>query len=396
MNNGMKHLFFIFFIFLFATVHSSAQSLSELQNERKKTEEAIALTNKLLNENKKHKNQELSQLKLISRKINYRKKLISDIEKENQELERVIKEKENIIKTYETDLDQKKEDYAALLQYIWTRRSHNDQLMYILAGEDIAQIYRRFRYLREFASYQKAQATAIQDLSQRLVVERDSLQLQKQQQVKLLAQYSSERQQLQVEQNNKEQQVKALTQKEQKLRQQLIAQQKKRDELKKYVDKLIAEEANKAKKSKLKLTPEQQLTSNQFIGNKGKLPWPVTSGIIDEPFGKHKHSQFSRVEVENDGIDILTDQESQARAVFDGEVISVNALPGYNKGIIIQHGEYYTFYANLKEVYVKKGDIVNTKQNIGKIYTDSTGKTLIHFEVWVDFKPQNPESWLSK
>ncbi len=391
----MKHIIF-FFILLFFTSHLDAQTLSELQNERKKTEESIALTNKLINENKKHKNQELSQLKLINRKINYRKKLISDIDKENKTLAEIIEHKEIIIESYAADLESQKENYAELLRYIWTRRSTQDQLMYILAGNDITQMYRRFRYLNEFAGYQKAQATAIQELSHRLTLERDSLNLQKEQQTKLLAKYSNEREKLQSEQNIKEKQVKSLDKKEEKLRKQLAEQQKKRDELKKFVDRLIAEEAKKAKKTNMKLTPEQKLTSSQFIGNKGKLPWPVASGIIDEPFGKHKHDQFSRVEVENDGIDILTDQESNARSVFDGEVISVNALPGYNKGLIIQHGEYYTFYANLKEVYVKKGDMVSTKQSIGKIFTDNAGKTLIHFEVWIDFKPQNPASWLSK
>jgi len=387
-------------IFLFLLISSfgllNAQSLKELQEQRKKTEESIALTNKLLEKNSKTKNQELSNLKLLSRKIAYREKLISDISKETVELEKVINEKELAIGSYNADLEASKANYAELIQYIWTRRSSYDQVMYILAGEDLGQIYRRFRYLNEFSSYQKAQANAIQELSQRLILEKDSLKMQKNEQTALLAKYSSENKKLASEQNSKSQKVDSLKKQEKTLKQQLIAQQKKRDELKKFVDKLIAEETKKAQKNgKMELTPEQKLTSSQFADNKGKFPWPVPSGIIDEPFGKHKHEVYSRVEVENDGIDIRTEAEAKARAIFEGEVTTIVSLPGYNKGIIIQHGEYYTFYANLVEVYVKKGDHVSTKQTIGKIYTDSAGKTLIHFRVYKEKTKLNPQLWLS-
>lgn len=390
----------LFLILLFSTISTiNAQSLKELQDQRKKTEESIALTNKMLAKNSKSKNQELSNLKLLSRKITYREKLIKDINKENAALEKVIAEKELAIGSYNTDLEVMKANYAELIQYIWTRRSSYDQLMYVFAGEDIGQVYRRFRYLNEFSSYQKSQATAIQDLSQRLIIEKDSLEIQKGEQALLLTKFSSENKKLQQNQNSKKKQIDSLTKKEKELKKQLIAQQKKRDELKKFVAKLIAEEAKKATKDsngKMQLTPEQQLTSDKFVGNKGKLPWPVESGIIFEPYGKHKHEVYSRVQVENDGIDIRTEKGENARSIFDGEVTSVVAFPGYNKGIIIKHGEYLTLYANLDEVYVKKGDLVSTKQKLGKIYTDSEGHTDIQFQVWKGFTVLNPQLWLSK
>ncbi len=394
----MKHLIYLLFLSLIV-LPVDAQSLSELQAQRKKTEENIALTNKLLNQNSKNKNQELSNIKLLSRKIAYREKLITDIDKETSALSANIELKSDVINSYEQDLEKMKTSYAELLQYMWTRRSTYDQIMYVLSGQDVTQIYRRLRYIQEFAEHQKAQATAIQELSHRLTIEKDSLTQQKNHKVELQNKYNSETIKLQGEQSSKQKQVASLSKKEKELKKQLDAQQKKRNELKKVVDKLIAEAAKKATKTeggKLNLTPEQKLTSSQFAGNYGKLPWPVASGIIIEKFGKHKHEQLSRVEVENDGIDIRTDNGSNARAVFDGEVTTVAALPGYNKGVIIRHGEYYSFYANLSEVYVKKGDFVNTKQNIGKIYTDTHGKTLIHFRIYKEMTKLNPENWLSK
>jgi septal ring factor EnvC (AmiA/AmiB activator) len=150
----------IIFLFLLISTFSSvhAQSLKELQEQRKKTEESIALTNKMLKKNSKSKHQELSNLKLLSRKITYREKLITDISKETTQLEKIISEKELTIGSYNTDLEMMKANYAELIQYIWTRRSSYDQMMYVLAGEDVGQIYRRFRYLNEFSAYQKSQA----------------------------------------------------------------------------------------------------------------------------------------------------------------------------------------------------------------------------------------------
>lgn len=402
----MKQAILFLFLLTYTLSTVNAQSLKELQEQRQKTEESIALTNKMLEKNSKSKNQELSNLKLLSRKITYREKLISDINKETAQLEKVISEKELTIGSYNTDLEVMKANYAELIQYIWTRRSSYDQMMYVLAGKDVGQIYRRFRYLNEFSAYQKSQATAIQDLSQRLIIEKDSLEIQRNEQKTLLKKYSTETKKLEGEQNSKSKKVDSLKKQEKTLKRQLIAEQKKRNDLKKFVEKLIAEEARKANKDtsgKMKLTPEQELTSNQFADNKGKFPWPVANGVIDEPFGKHKHEVYSRVEVDNIGVDIRTGKGSNARSIFDGKVTSVIALPGYNKGVIVQHGKYFTFYANLSEVYVKKGDIVSTKQKIGKVYADNNGISIIHFEVY-KYTPektnpmvnQNPQLWLSK
>ncbi len=395
----MKHYISLLIILVFAFQQINAQSLRELQEQRKKTEESIALTNKLLEQNSKTKDQELSNLNLLSKKISYRKKLISDIDKETDELQNIILIKEQTIENYSADLEVMKADYAQLLQYIWTRRSKQDQLMHVLAGKDITQVYRRFRYLNEFSQYQKTQAQSIEELTIHLRNERDSLSAKRNEKAQLLTRYSTETQKLNSEKEDKQKNVSQLKKDEKKLIKQLVAHQKERDKLKAFVAKLIAEEARKATKTvsgKMELTPEQKLTSNKFADNKGKLPWPVASGIIAEKYGKHTHDIYKQVEVENDGIDIRTENGSNARALFEGIVTSVNALPGYNKGIIIRHGEYYSFYANLSEVYVKKGDRVSTKQKIGKVFTDSKQQTIIHFEVWKNFSKQNPELWICK
>jgi Membrane proteins related to metalloendopeptidases len=172
------------------------------------------------------------------------------------------------------------------------------------------------------------------------------------------------------------------------------------------IEEIIAEEIRRSrnntsssnKENKLMmLTPVEKQLSETFIANKGKLPWPTERGMISSSYGKHAHPVSDKIMVTNNGIDISTPANAMARSVFDGVVVSVNKITASNNAVIIRHGEYFTVYSNLDEVYVSRGDRVKTKQNIGRIHTEkSEGKTEIHFELWKEKGRQNPELWLSK
>ncbi len=137
--------------------------------------------------------------------------------------------------------------------------------------------------------------------------------------------------------------------------------------------------------------------SSNFEENRGGLPWPVENGVISSTFGEHFHPVLKQVKTKNNGIDVLTDENMKSRAVFEGEVTRVISIPNYNYVVMIRHGEYLTVYSNLSEVYVKKGDKVETKQSIGKVYTDKKEmKTEIHFELWKGKTLLNPANWLAK
>ena len=84
------------------------------------------------------------------------------------------------------------------------------------------------------------------------------------------------------------------------------------------------------------------------------------------------------------------------RAVFNGEVTRVFGITGGNSAVIIRHGNYLTVYSNLREVTVKKGDKVMTKQNIGTVYTDygEGSKSILKFQIWREDQKLNPEDWL--
>ena len=112
------------------------------------------------------------------------------------------------------------------------------------------------------------------------------------------------------------------------------------------------------------LTPESKLISDNFAKNKSLLPWPTQEGTIAVNFGERPHPIMPGIKIMNNGIEIAT-SSNRVRSVFEGEVSKVLVLPNSLKVIILRHGEYFTVYSNLYEVFVDIGDKVSTKQNIG-------------------------------
>jgi septal ring factor EnvC (AmiA/AmiB activator) len=173
------------------------------------------------------------------------------------------------------------------------------------------------------------------------------------------------------------------------------AAQKKVNELNKKIDDIVRKQADKA--SKTTLTKEQQLIAGGFEANKGRLPWPVEKGMISGHYGKQQHPVYSQVTIDNKGIYLQTVAGAKARSVYKGEVTSCFMVGG-TYAVIIQHGNYRTVYSNLAKLSVKQGDAVDTKQNIGTIYTDpeQDQKTELYFQIYQDRNILNPELWIAR
>jgi septal ring factor EnvC (AmiA/AmiB activator) len=165
------------------------------------------------------------------------------------------------------------------------------------------------------------------------------------------------------------------------------------------IARLIEEEKRKLNARSIyeTLTPDEKILSSTFEKNKGKLPWPTNKGIVTGRFGIQQHPVLKNVKIRNDGIFISTIENETARAIFDGEVSKVFSLPGSNFAVIVRHGNYFTLYHNLDEVYVKEGDKVSTKQRIGRVFTDKEkNETVLQFQVWREMEKSDPEAWLSR
>ena len=117
-------------------------------------------------------------------------------------------------------------------------------------------------------------------------------------------------------------------------------------------------------------------------------------GVIVDRFGQHYHPVFTNVKLPfNNGITIAVSKGAEVQAVFDGIVKQIVVMPGYNQCVLVQHGNYFSFYCKLKSTAVKPGDKVRTGQKIGSVDTIN-GETQLHFQIWQGSKPQNPETWL--
>ncbi len=403
-------LFFAFWCFaLLNTAPSLAQKQTkkDLENKKKQLQKEIEYTNQLLNETKKNKKLSLNQLVTLNKKISAREELIATINSEISVLNKQINDNNESIKGLQNDLVKLKADYAKMIYYAYKNQDAYSRLMFIFASKDFEQAFMRLKYLQQYSDYRHKQAEMIVNTQKNLNVKVQDLQVKKSDKRVLLGSEEIEKQNLTSEKTEKEQVFSQLQEQESKLKKDLEKKKKDAEKLQQAIQRVIEKElekaqkeaatANKPKPQKLILTPESQLLSNSFASNKSKLPWPVAKGIISEHFGVHPHPLMPDIDINNNGVDIATNTGSLARAVFDGEVKAVVNMPGSGQFVLIRHGEFLTIYSNLREVYVKVGDRIKTKQNLGSIvFDEDDSKTLLHFEVWKGQTKLDPEVWLYK
>jgi len=398
----------LFYLSVLAPDLYAQDKKTQLQQKKAKIEEEINYTNKLLDETKKNKQASVNQLVLLNKKITKRQELISAISGEIGSLDNQIDETNDTINHLTQTIKRLKEEYARMIYYAGKNRNSYSRLMFIFSAKDFNQAYQRLKYFQQYSSYRQNQVRVIKE-SQLLLNEKIYL-LEKQNAYKLSLKKSeeSEKQKLTREKSEQDQTIKNLSKKEKELLRKLRESEKAARKLQKAIEDLIAEELRKASEAakktgtkpapenKFGLTPAEMQLSSNFAGNKGRLPWPTERGIISSTFGEHAHPVLKGIKTKNNGIDITTAKGESARAIFDGEVTSTMTLPSYNNVVIIRHGEFLTVYSNLDQLFVKKGDKVKTKQRIGVIQQEDSGKSKLHFELWQGKNIQNPESWILK
>ena len=391
---------------LFATLISTAQTKDDLEKKKKDIEKNIQYTNSLLEETKKNKEASLNQLTTLKNKIILRQNLVNLINNEIKLIDKQINENNNTIKALEKDLGVIKEQYAKMIYYGYKNRNSYTRLTFIFSSKDFNQAQKRLKYLQQYSEYRQDQAELIVKTKKLINEKNESLENKKEKKRNLLRDKERERQALASEKAEKKVVYEKLQKKEVQLKDDLVAKHNEAIKLQKAIEDIIAEEIRKAREREKEikgftLTPEETQLSESFNNNKGKLPWPVKRGIITGQFGEHDHPVLQGIKINNNGIDLSTNKGANARAIFDGVVTGVIILPGANnKAVIVRHGEYFSVYGNLQDVYVKKGDKVVTKQDIGLIYTDNQKfKTEGHLEIW-KLTPEgtvklNPEKWIA-
>jgi septal ring factor EnvC (AmiA/AmiB activator) len=376
-----------------------AQTKEELEQRKGKTKEEIEYTNRLLEETQQKKQNSLNRVRILNKRIQLRNQLLRSINQEISIYNEDIEHKRKLIVELENDVDIVKRQYEMLVQFAFWNKNKNDRLMFILSADNFNMAYKRMKYIQQYTRHRREQAILIRYMQNDLKIEINELEKVILQKEALARQKAGENRNLERERRNKDMMVKELSGQEKELKNKIAENQKIARKLEKEIAAIIKAEASKGRSRNIydQLTPEEKLISDNFQGNKGKLPWPTERGVVTSRFGKHQHAVLKQVTVQNDGIDISTVQGADARALFDGMVSKVVAILGANYTVILRHGNFLTVYQNLINVRVKPGDEVRVKQILGTIFTEEeTNSTLLHIEIWKELNKQNPEDWLSR
>ena len=433
-----KRLFVILISSLWLAIPLSAQSnklIRELESKRGALQKQIAETESILQNTKKDVGSQLNGLAALTGQIEERKRYILAINNDVESIERELVSLNRQLNSLEKDLKEKKKKYEASVQYLYKNKSIEEKLMFIFSAKNLGQTYRRLRYVREYATYQRLQGEEIlkkQEQIRKKKAEREQVKAAKE---GLLKERENEKAKLEAQEKEKRTLVANLQKKQKGLQSEVNKKRREANQLNARIDRLIAEEIERARKraqeearreaaarkkadakdktssetgtvARPKSEPLDAFTmskadrelSGSFVANRGKLPMPISGPyIITSRYGQYAVEGLRNVKLDNKGIDIQGKPGAQARAIFDGKVAAVFQLNGLFN-VLIRHGNYISVYCNLSSASVKSGDTVSTKQAIGQIFSDGAdnGRTVLHFQLRREKEKLNPEPWLNR
>ena len=392
MKRRIKYILIIL-VFLPSILFAQSTERNKLEKERKKLEKEIKYIHGLLSENSGNKTATISELKTIVKKIYKRERLIKTIVKEIKLLDKQILQKKEIIHALQIDINSIKKEYAAMIVKAYQYQNDYNKLLFIFSAESFNDLYTRIKYMEKYTEYRKQQADLIlktqKDIKKRIL----ALNEKREEKRKLLEGQALNKKTLKYEVNKKNTLLTSLKKKESSLKKQLNNKKERNKKLKKAIKSIIEKELLAKRNINFKLSAD-------FKKNKGKLPWPVEKGIIIGKYGRQQHPVYN-IFTNNNGVDIKTTKGSKVRSIFNGKVSNIIFSPSFQNAVLINHGEYFTVYSNLSEVFVQKGQELKTKDFIGLVYTDAEkGKTEAHLEIWLgsnnETSTMNPEHWLFK
>ncbi|MGB1247364.1 MAG: murein hydrolase activator EnvC family protein [Chitinophagales bacterium] len=414
-KNAIAYSLVVVFMTMSLFVFAQNDKKASLQKEYNALLEEIADIENLLKEATSQREQSLAQLQALEAKINSRQELMDNINNQVIVVNQNISTQQAEIQKMENDIAVLKEEYAEMIYNSYKGMYLKNQISFIFSAENFNQAMNRFNYLRSYAAYRESQAELIQqtivDLQEKII----ALEAEKVELDELLKEEEAQKEILLAEKAEKDILLTQLKEDEDNLKQQVQEKNQAALALNNEIQNIIEEEIRLAKEkaeaenpsttttnntsseNAFALTPEEQALSTSFINNMGKLPWPVVTGHIIERFGEHPHPTLIGVKINNNGLNIQTEEDAAVRVIFEGKVINAFYLPATQNTVLVKHGEYYTVYSNLKTVNVKAGDLVSTKQNIGTTYTsEKDGVSIVHLEIWKGTTKSNPEPWLSQ
>ena len=408
-----------------------SKKVQQLEQQRKEAIKAIEKTDKELSRVKNDKNKKQQEAALLKKKVAQRQELVVALDNEIKELSSDIDSLARQEQVLRTEEEERKAAYERSVLALQKRKIFTDRMLFVLSASAFDEAIRRMRFVSQYANAHKRAAqelketrTALEHTRQAIEVNRKSksqllvqreqekaqLEKERKQRIGEVTQLQGQEKDLQQQRKKQQQQVAALNR---KIEQQIAAEiaeaerkareeEERRKRLAEGKDKTTAgkepapEERKAATKGGYPMTAEERRLGGSFAQNKGNLPAPVNNNYrIIGTFGVQQHNELSRVQTNNNGIDLEVPQGTSARAVFEGKVTSVFVIEGNKAAIIIRHGNYLTVYSNITGVTVRKGQQVKAHQVLGKVAIDSfSNKAILNFQVWHERSKQNPQAWI--
>lgn len=433
----MNRLLFIIGIlglFCMPSMAQSTRKIRELERQHAELQKQISQSESLLQSTKKDVKSQLSNLTLLSGQIDERKKYIATIENDVNVIQREVDRLQVELNTLKKELADKKDNYEQSVKYLYHNRSIQEKLMFIFSADNLNQMYRRMRYVRQYADYQRMQGLEVERKQRQVRDKQKVLVASREAKRKLLEAGQAEKVKLEAQEKERKGLLASLQKKQRTIQGEINQKRRSADKLNAQIDKLIAIEIEKARKraeeearrkataengrnkkegtnsktpakgqnipsskmGEFKIDSEDRRLSGVFEQNKGKLPIPITGAyMIVGHYGQYQVDGLRNVRLDNKGVDIRGKQGAQARAIFNGEVSAIFQYNGLSN-VLIRHGSYISVYCNLQSVLVRKGSKVNTRDIIGQVHTDKEGNTILHFQLRKETAKLNPEIWLQR
>ena len=409
----------------------STKKIRELEKQHAALQKQISDSESLLQSTKQDVKSQLDNLAVLSGQITDRKQYIETIEKDVQVIQEEISRLKTELNTLERELAEKKKKYEKSVMYMYKNKSVQEKLMFIFSADNLSQMYRRMRYVREYADYQRRQGKEVQRKQYQVSEKQKSLLASRNAKENMLKQGEAEKLKLEAQEKERKELLSALQKKQWEIQHEIKEKRRSANRLNAEIDRLIEMEIEAARKRKeaearrkaeaerkqkeaqketlaenkkaeapeskvevYKTDNEDRRLSDVFEKNKGKLPMPITGAYaIVGHYGKYQVKGLRNVRLDNKGIDIKGKEGAQARVIFDGEVSAIFQYNGL-ANVLVRHGSYISVYCNLSSVLVKKGSVLKTKDVIGQVHTDATGNTVLHFQLRKETAKLNPELWL--
>lgn len=388
-----KRPIFLLILLILAITPSFAQkkSKAQLQKEKQQSLTKINEVEKILKQTSNQKKSSLGELSALSQRIKEQENLIDGIREELRFLDSEINENNDIISVLEKDLDDLKEEYAAMLFAAQKTNNNTTQLTFLFSSESFHQLVMRMKYMEQYSEARKLQADQIVKVQEELSGQVRVIRTKRDEKNSLLNDQVRENENLAGLKDKQDKLLRNLVKEEKKLRRDLDETRKAVAKLDRLIDDIIKEELARASRAK---SADAVALSSSFEENKNKFPWPVSTGFVSLGFGRQNHPVLKGIILQNNGVNIQTKQDEHVKTIFQGEVRRVAFIPTLGSTVIINHGDYLTVYAGLKEVFVKAGQKVSTNQEIGKVFSNTEGVSELRFQIFKNTTALDPQAWL--